>query len=107
MKNRILPLAAISSLTLASFALAPAALATENFEFDFDFSPVEVSTEIGAEKAYDALEERLETECAPKTNHEKIFNRVLTEQCVDNAIETAVLEMDKPELTAIHKARRG
>lgn len=50
MKIRLISLAAMASLMLT-----PAALASDKFEFDFSFSPVEVSTELGAQAAYAEL----------------------------------------------------
>lgn len=102
MKTRLLAIAAIASLSLA-----PTALASDKFEFDFDFSPVEVSTEAGAEKAYTELEQMIEDQCEPNTVREKIHNRAATERCVSITIEQAVADIDEPNLTAVHKAKRG
>lgn len=102
MKTHIIALA-----TIASLAVAPAAFASDKFEFDFKFSPVEVSTEIGAEKVYDALEEMIESKCEPDSTRAKIRERVYTEQCIRKTIEQAVADIDDPALTALHEDRRG
>ena len=74
MKTQIIALASIASL-----ALAPAAFASDKFEFDFKFSPVEVSTEIGAEKVYEALEEMIKSKCEPDSQRAKIRDHAYTE----------------------------
>lgn len=102
MKTSIATIAVIASL-----ACAPAAFASDKFEAVFDFAPVEVSTTEGAVKVYDELEAMIEEKCEPRDSYDKIFNRGLTEACVDDAIEQAVADMAQPEVTAIHEARRG
>ena len=102
MKTRIIAIAAIASL-----AFTPAALASDNFEFEFDFSPVEISSEIGAEKAYEELEAMIEEKCEPRDTREKVFYRALTEQCLSETLEQAVADINEPELTAVHKAKTG
>jgi len=102
MKTRIIAIAAITS-----FALTPAALASDTFEFEFDFSPVEISSEIGAEEVYEELEAMIENKCAPTDNREKVVYRALTEECVTSTLEQAVADINEPELTAVHKAQKG
>lgn len=102
MKIRIAAIAAIASL-----AFAPAAIADDTFEFDFSFSPTEVSSEIGAEETYEKLEAMIKDKCEPNTTREKIRYLADTQACVDETLNEVVAKMDKPEVTSIHEARRG
>lgn len=102
MTFRIVAIAAIASL-----AIAPAALADDTFEFDFSFSPTEVSTDIGAEQTYEKLEAMIKDKCEPSTTREKIRYMADTEACVDATLTEVVAKINKPEITSIHEARRG
>lgn len=102
MKTRIITAAAIVSI-----AFSPAAFASDRFEIDFDYSPVEVATPEGAEKAYNKLEEMITDECEPNSARERVMERRATEECIDRALDDAVAKMDKPKVTSIHEARRG
>ena len=102
MKTRIITIAAISA-----FALSPAAFASDKFEFEFDFSPVEISSETGAKEVYEELEEMIEENCEPVELKMRLQHRAATQQCIDNTIEQTVADLDQPELTAVHEAQRG
>ena len=102
MKTHIIAIASIAGL-----CLTPAAFASDKFEFDFEFSPVEVSNETGAETIYEELEKMIEEKCEPKHALDKFRDRANTEKCVDITLETTVAELDNPDITAVHKTRRG
>ena len=102
MKTRIATLAVIAGL-----AFAPAAIASEKFEIEFDFSPVEVATEEGAEKTYADLKSMIEKECEPLFGARRVIERIETRQCVSDTLDKAVAEIDAPEVTRIHEASRG
>lgn len=102
MKTHIIAIASIAGL-----CLTPAAFATEKFEFEFEFSPVEVSTEVGAEAIYEELEKMIEDKCAPEDFIERYNGRRATEICVEETLETAIAQLDNPDVEAVHKARRG
>lgn len=105
MKKAILPI--FSALCLAA---TPAAFASDNFEIEFEFSPVEVSTEDGAAAIYSDLETLIEEECAPSGNTrtiEELRYRADTEICIDQALSDAVAQIQSPEVTKVHKAKRG
>ncbi|MEO0882109.1 MAG: UrcA family protein [Pseudomonadota bacterium] len=98
---------AIATIAIASFALSPAAFATDRFEVEFTYTPAEVATEEGAEATYNELEAMIETECAPKPYPRSISERSINEDCVDDALADAVDQIDQPELNRVHKERRG
>ncbi len=103
MKNAILPIFAALSL-----AVTPAAFASDKFEMEFEFSPVEVSTEEGAKQVYAELEAEIEAECTPDVDaigQMRIRNAV--KNCIDDTLDAAVAQMDQPEVTRIHEAKRG
>ncbi|MEL6323212.1 MAG: UrcA family protein [Pseudomonadota bacterium] len=100
MKTRIIAAAAIAT----AFA-APSALAAETFEFDFDYSPVEVATEDGAQQTYEELKERITEECQPAKPVERIRQYNDTVQCVERTLDQAVAQMDQPAVTDIHEGR--
>ncbi|MEO9969581.1 MAG: UrcA family protein [Hyphomonadaceae bacterium] len=105
MKKAILPIFAALSL-----AATPAAFASDNFEFEFEFSPVEVSTEDGAAAVYSDLETLIEEECAPLGNSapiEEFRYRASTKICIDQALSEAVAQIQSPEVTKVHEAKRG
>lgn len=102
MKTYIIAIASIAGL-----CLTPAAFASDKFEFEFEFSPVEVNTEVGAESVYEELEAMIKDKCAPQHSLDKYRDRANTEKCVDETLKTAVSKLDNPEVTAVHKARRG
>lgn len=105
MKKAILPIFATLSL-----AVTPAAFASDKFEVEFDFSPVEVSTEEGAANVYSDLEAMIEEKCAPPSGIraiEKARQLAATEVCVDEALSDAIAQIESPEVTKIHEAKRG
>lgn len=102
MKTKIAATAAFIGL-----ALAPAAFADDKFELEFDFSPTEVATEIGAQEVYDELEAMIEDQCEPNTVRDKVRLKAETDLCVETALTQAVEDMDKPEITRIHQSRQG
>lgn len=102
MKTRIATIAAIASL-----AFAPAAFASDKFEIEFSFSPVEVATADGAEKIYDDLEAAIKEECQPTNMRARIQRTLTTEACINATLDEAVAELDAPEVTKVHEIRRG
>jgi len=103
MKTAILPIFAALSL-----AVTPAAFASDKFEIEFEFSPVEVATEYGAEQVYAELEAEIRNECTPTMRTiERIKRQNEIQDCIDEALDTAVAQMDQPEVTKVHEAKRG
>lgn len=103
MKKAILPIFAALGL-----ALTPAAFASEKFEVEFEYSTVEVSTEEGAEKIYAELEAVIERQCEiDNWVVRPVKGNALEATCVDRSIADVVEQMQAPELTKIHEAKRG
>ena len=103
MKRAILPIFAALGL-----AITPAASASEKFEVEFEYSTIEVATEEGAEKIYADLEAMIEHQCEADNSvvrPAKSYARKAA--CIDQSIASAVEQMQSPELTEIHKAKRG
>jgi len=99
MKTRMIAIASLTAL-----ALTPTALASDKFEFDFHFSPVEISSEIGAKEVYEELKATIEKECEPSNHRERVFQRAEAEECMNDTLEQAIAAIDDPTLTATHKA---
>ena len=103
MKNAILPIFAALSL-----AATPAAFASDKFEIDFEYSPVEVATEYGAKQVYAELEAEIEDECTPNVRPmERLKVIDETRACIEETLNAAVEQMDQPEVTKVHEAKRG
>lgn len=103
MKSTLLPLIAFVGL-----AIAPAASASDKFEIDFEYSPVEVSTEYGAKQVYAELEAEITKQCTPNVRPiERLQRDREIRACIDEAIGTAVAQINQPEVSKVHKAKRG
>jgi UrcA family protein len=103
MKTAILPIFAALSL-----AVTPAAFASDKFEIDFEYSPVEVSTEYGAGQVYAELEAEIIEECTPNLRPiERLKQQNETRACIEETLNAAVAQMDQPEVTKAHEAKRG
>jgi len=103
MKTTILPVFAALSL-----AVTPAAFASDKFEVEFDYSPVEVASENGAEQVYADLEALIEEQCEPDGSaFEKMRQQTATRICVERTINDAVAQLEEPEVTKVHEAKRG
>ncbi len=103
MTRRLLALAAVTG-----FLAAPAALASDKFVVEFDYSPAEVATPEGAERAYGELESMIAEKCRPATaDRRRASDYRLTRECVNRTLDDAVAQMDMPAVTRVHEARRG
>jgi len=94
----------IAAATAATLIAAPLAQAQpEEFAFDFVFDPAQLTTIEGASEILADLENRVERECRVYHPGSRIIDSIITDACVDDAMDRAIKHINSGTLSAAYE----
>ncbi|MAP93892.1 MAG: hypothetical protein CMK07_02980 [Ponticaulis sp.] len=95
------------ALALGGSVLAPAALADETFNIEFDYKAAEFETAEGTKALYDRLQNQIRAACDVTSSRKGVKFQQMENQCVAKTTEDALKAISSPVLTAHYDQSSG